>query len=149
MFITCETHDGCCRRDSWQASVPIHLPARLKHCLVSQNVLSKNAARQKAEGMGHFKLVGSYRPRRRLQYQKAVAESPSKSHKSLPPWSLPKHVQLYTDTSLAFLDSTLRPIPLLPPPSHMLPLRPNQVCVSGAEYYAFSRLILYEPSQAS
>jgi len=62
-----------------------HLPTRLKHCLVSQNVLSKNAARQKAEGMGHFKLVGSYRPRRRLQYQKAVAESPSKSHKSLPP----------------------------------------------------------------
>ena len=35
--------------------------------------------------VGHFKLVGSYRPRRRLQYQKAVAESSSKSYRSLPP----------------------------------------------------------------
>ena len=40
-----------------------HLPARLKRRLVSQNVLSKNAAPQMAESIGHFKLVGSYRPR--------------------------------------------------------------------------------------
>ena len=51
-----------------------HLPARLKRCLVSQDVLS-NVAPQMAESMGHFKLVGSYRPRRRLQYLKEVAES--------------------------------------------------------------------------
>ena len=63
-----------------------HPPASLKkHHLVSQNVLSKKAALQMAASMGHFKLVGSYRPRRRLQYQKAAAESPSKSHRSLPP----------------------------------------------------------------
>jgi len=62
-----------------------HLHARLKRRLASQNVLSKNTAPQMAESMGHFKLVGSYTPRRRLQYQKAAAESPSKSHKSLPP----------------------------------------------------------------
>ena len=67
-----------------------HPPARLKCRLVSQNVYSKKAAPQMAASMGHFKLVGSpkwksYRPRRRLQYQRATAESPSKSHRSLPP----------------------------------------------------------------
>ena len=67
-----------------------HPPASLKkHHLVSQNVLSKKAALQMAASMGHFKLVGSpkqksYRPRRRLQYQKETAESPSKSHRSFP-----------------------------------------------------------------
>ena len=36
-----------------------HPPARLKHCLVSQNVLLKKEAPQMAESMGHFKFVGS------------------------------------------------------------------------------------------
>ena len=50
----------------------------------AQNILSKKAAPQMAASVGHFKLVKShkrksYRPRRRLQYQKATAERPSKS----------------------------------------------------------------------
>ena len=36
-----------------------HPSARLKHRLVSQNVLSKKEAPQMAESIGHFKLVGS------------------------------------------------------------------------------------------
>jgi len=52
---------------------------------VRQNVLSKKAAPQMVASMGQFKLVGSYRTRRKLQYQKAVDESPNKSHGSLPP----------------------------------------------------------------
>ena len=67
-----------------------HPPARQKCRLVSQNVNLKTAAPQMAASMGHFKLVGSpkrksYRPRRRLHYQKTTAERPSKSHRSLPP----------------------------------------------------------------
>jgi len=78
MFASCEPHDGCCGRDLGKRACQDHPPARLKRRLVSQNVLSKKAAPQMAASMGHFKLVGSYRLARRLQYQKAVAESPSK-----------------------------------------------------------------------
>ena len=84
-----------------------HPPARLKHHLVSQNILSKKAAPQMAASMGHFKLVGSYRSRRRLQYQKAVVESSSKSHRS---FRLNPCLSMYTDTALTSLDSTLRAI---------------------------------------
>ena len=54
----------------------------------AQNILSKKAAPQMAASVGHFKLVKShkqksYRPRRRLQYQKATAERPSKSPTSI------------------------------------------------------------------
>ena len=85
MFVSCEPHDGCCGRDLGKLECQDHPPTRLKHRLVSQNVLWKKAAPQMVASMGHFKLVGSYRPRRRLQYQKAVAESSSKSHRSRPP----------------------------------------------------------------
>jgi len=44
---------------------------KAKVLLVSQNVLSKKAAPQMVTSMGHFKLVGSYRPRR-LQFISTV-----------------------------------------------------------------------------
>ena len=63
---------------------------RLKCCLVSHNVHLKKAAPQMAASMGNLKLVGSlkqksYRPRRKLQYEKGTAMSPNKSHRSFPP----------------------------------------------------------------
>ena len=90
-FVSCEPHDGCCGQDLGKRTCQDHPPTKLNRHLVSQNVLLK-VAPQIVASMGHFKLVRSYRPRRRLQYQKAVAKSPSKSYRSLSPYSLPKHV---------------------------------------------------------
>ena len=131
MYVSRKPHDGFCGRDLGKRACQDHPPTRLKHRLVSQNVLSKKAAPQMVASMGHFKLVGSYRPRRRLQYQKAVAESPSKYTEV---FRLNPCLSRYTDTALTSLDSMLRAIPLLPPPSRRtLPLCPNQVFVSGAK----------------
>ena len=92
-----------------------HPSTRLKHHLVSQNVLSKKAAPQMAASIGHFKLVGSpkqksHRPRggcstRRQQLRVLV------SHTEVS--RLNHCLSMYTDPALASLDSTLLVIPLL------------------------------------
>ena len=69
--------------------MPRPSPRKAKVPLGKPECLFEKAAPQMAASMGHFKLVGSpkqksYRPRRRLQYQKETAESPSKSHRSFP-----------------------------------------------------------------
>ena len=120
-----------------------HPSTRLKHHLVSQNVLSKKAAPQMAASIGHFKLVGSpkqksYRPRggcstRRQQLRVLV------SHTEVS--RLSHCLSKYTDPVLASPDSTLLVIPLLPPPSRRtLPLCPNQVFCKRREVNMTSSL---------
>ena len=113
IFVSCEPHDGCCGRDSWQASMPRPSFRKAKAPLGMPEHSLEGGSTTEGCKHGHFKLVGSPKRKnytdpgggcrtRRQQLRVLVSQTEVSR--------LSHCLSMYTDPALASLDSTLRAI---------------------------------------